>query len=135
MDPELVSYTVDDPPLDATSGTKYFTVTDHMDAMPRSLYDAKVSFKAEITEIEGGIKWVIKAPLGLVQTSIWIIEGEEEENDGGEKGVLSLVENVSISCSRLLMGTVKGKCEANWKGIHGRFADRLKNETAGSSPP
>jgi hypothetical protein len=125
FDPEFVKYTVDEPPSTATNtATKYYTITDHMDALPRAIWDATVSFNAEITDISNGIEWVIKAPLGLVQTSVWTIE-PALDTDGDADTKLCLVEDVVISCSRLLVGTVKSKCESNWSGIHAKFVQKL----------
>jgi hypothetical protein len=41
---------------------------------------------------------------------------------------LELVEEVTIRCSRLLVGIVKGQCEADWKQIHGKMVARLVGE-------
>lgn len=98
-----------------------------MHALPAGLYDTTVNFKAEMTDVETGIKWIIKAPLGLVQTSNWSIEPSgPEDGIGEEKGKgLVLVERVLIAANRLLVATVKGKCMENYKGIHGKFAAKL----------
>ena len=53
---------------------------------------------------------------------------EGGENDGAEKSEWSLVEDVFISGPRFVVGIVKGKCEENWRGIHGRL---LKHMNAG----
>lgn len=86
-----------------------------MKGIPKAIYDAKVTYKAELTDVEDGIKWVIKAPLGFVQNSHWRLEQEGTD--------LILIEDVHLSCSRLMMGTVRGKCEESWSGIHGKFVD------------
>jgi hypothetical protein len=97
-----------------------------MHTLPRGLWDTNVSFNAEITDVENGVKWVIKAPLGLVQTSAWSVEpAEEKDGVEGEEGRLVLVEDVEIRCSRLLIGTVSAKCEENWRGVHGRWVEHL----------
>jgi hypothetical protein len=95
-----------------------------MHTLPRGLWDTTVSFNAEITDTDNGVEWVIKAPMGLVQTSNWAVV-PALETDGTEENTLVLVEDVVISCSRLLVGTVKGKCEENWKGVHARFVEQL----------
>ena len=125
LDPELDHYTVVDPPSDAPNpATKYYKVTDNMHTLPRGLWDTTVTFGAEITDIENGCEWVIRAPLGLVQNTMWTLE-PALDTDGTEENTLCLVEDVSITCSRLLVGTVKGKCEENWQGIHARFVQHL----------
>jgi hypothetical protein len=90
-----------------------------MKALPRSIWDAKVTFKAEMTDLLDRLEWVIHAPLGLYQKSIWKIEPPNDEYG------LCLIEDIEITCSRLLVGTVRAKCEENWKGVHGKFADKL----------
>jgi hypothetical protein len=95
-----------------------------MHTLPRGLWDTTVSFNAEITDTDNGVEWVIKAPMGLVQTSNWAVVPATDA-DGAEENTLVLVEDVVISCSRLLVGTVKGKCEENWKGVHARFVEQL----------
>jgi hypothetical protein len=90
-----------------------------MEALPRSIWDAKVSFKAEMTDLPDRLEWVIHAPLGVYQKSIWKIELPSD------KYGLCLVEDIEITCSRLLVGTVRSKCEGNWKGVHQKFADKL----------
>lgn len=105
-----------------------------MRALPKGLWDSTVTFEAHITDVDEGIDWLILAPLGLRQTTTWRlvktdtlpsedIAGLEFE---GERGEHCLVEDVKIEANRLLTGTVKGKCQENWKGVHGRFVERLK---------
>jgi len=86
-----------------------------------------VSFKAEMTDVENGIQWVIRAPLGLVQTSNWSIEpaGSEEVVEEGKGKGLVLVEKVLIAANRILVNTVKNKCLENYGGIHKKFVEKL----------
>lgn len=111
----------------------YSKVTDNMHTLPKGLWDTTVTFEAEITNTEDGIIWVIKAPLGLVQRTTWRLLKTEtlaKEDVGvmeGERGEWSLVEDVEISANRILVGTVRGKCEENWRGIHGRYIGHLKD--------
>lgn len=92
-----------------------------MHTLPRGLWDTTVSFNAEITDLQNGVEWIIKAPLGLWQRSLWRVVKNEEPQEG--EGEWVLTEDVEIKCSRLLAGTVKGKIEDNWKGVHGRFLE------------
>jgi hypothetical protein len=152
FDPEYASHTSHPPPPVSSASktppnpnTKYYTITDHMEALPKGLWDTKVSFQSEITDVERGVEWVIRAPLGLVQRSWWTVEdmdGLEEavreriegkagadvveggrkqagQKEKGKRYVLS--ERLEITCSRFLVGYVKGKVEANWKGIHEKY--------------
>jgi hypothetical protein len=104
-----------------------------MHTLPKGLWDTTVTFESLITNTEDGVEWVIKAPLGLLQRTQWrLVERSElESGDAGTEGKgeedgLCLVEDVEITASRLLVGTVKGKCEENWKGIHGKFVGHLQ---------
>lgn len=95
-----------------------------MNGIPKALYEAKVTFDAELTELVDGIQWVVKAPLGMTQGSSYKVVEEGEE--------LWLVEDVHVSCSRLLMGTVKAKLESGWSGIHAKIRDRLLEDSGKS---
>lgn len=135
LDPELHSYETL-PSDDAAPTTKRYKVTDHMHTLPKGLWDTTVTFEAQITNTDDGVLWVIKAPLGLVQETKWTItrnadvgKGKEkaaEDGESSEESEWSLVEEVDIKASRLLVGTVKGKCEENWRNIHGRFVGHLQ---------
>ncbi|CBX91685.1 predicted protein [Plenodomus lingam JN3] len=136
LDPEFASYEVlpTDP---AVPQAKRYQVTDHMHALPAGLWGTTVSFLAEMTDVEDGVLWRIKAPLGLLQTTTWKLTRterlEEDEAKGvvdEERGEWSLVEEVEIKANRLLTGTVKAKCEENWPGVHGRFVAHLKEGVA-----
>jgi len=103
-----------------------------MHTLPKGLWDTTVTFEAQITNTDDGVLWVIKAPLGLVQQTKWTIVRNAEVGKGKEKAAeedkseWSLVEEVEIKASRLLVGTVKGKCEENWRRIHGKFVGHLQ---------
>jgi len=85
-----------------------------------------------MTDVENGVDWLVRAPLGLVQRTLFTVEeaGEgdlRDEHDPEKKSDrLVLVEEVEIRCSRFLIGTVKGKIEGNWKGIHKRWIEQLQ---------
>lgn len=123
LDPELVEYT-EEHPADPSPNTRYYSITDHMVGVPKAICDASISFKAEMTDVEDGVKWLVRAPLGLVQQSHWRLT---EEGEG-----LVLIEDVHLACSRLLMGTVRGKCEENWVKIHGNFRAKLLETDGGN---
>jgi hypothetical protein len=107
-----------------------------MHALPKGLWDSTVSFESNMTDTEDGILWIIKAPLGLVQRTTWRCLRTETLADEGKDAVdgstseWSLVEDVEIKANKLLVGTVRGKCEENWPGAHGKFVQRLKGEAA-----
>lgn len=132
-------------PEDAPN-TKHYKITDNLRTIPKGLWGSTVTFESFITNTEEGIEWVIKAPLGLSQQTTWKIlrtadlekgkeKAVEEGTESGESGTAeksewSLVEDVLISGSRFIVGTVKGKCEENWRGIHGRLLDHMKTPIA-----
>lgn len=131
LDPEFSSYEEISPPSGTTNEkTKFYKVTDVMHALPAHLWDSTVSFTAEITDIDNGVDWIVHAPLGLTQKTLFTVENAgEKDSELDEKdrdGRLVLVEDVEIKCSRLLIGTVKGKIEGNWKGIHKRWIEHLE---------
>lgn len=137
LDPELAHYE-SLPSEESAPNTKRYKVTDHMHTLPKGLWDTTVTFESQITNTEDGVEWVIKAPLGLVQRTTWKLVRREDVGKGKEKASeddaseeqkseWSLVEDVEIKASRLLVGTVKGKCEENWRGIHGKFVGHLKS--------
>ncbi|KAF2118023.1 hypothetical protein BDV96DRAFT_644354 [Lophiotrema nucula] len=139
LDPELAHYEA--LPTEASApDTKRYKVTDHMHTLPKGLWDTTVTFECQLTNTEDGVKWVIKAPLGLLQTTTWRIVKKEElekgkerasdDEDAGAKVEWCLVEDVEIKASRLLVGTVKSKCEENWRGIHRTFVGHLKGVDA-----
>ncbi|KAF1994702.1 hypothetical protein P154DRAFT_539366 [Amniculicola lignicola CBS 123094] len=141
LDPDLSHYEAlpTDP---AAPDAKRYKVTDSMQ-LPKavsSVIGQGVSFESVITDKADGVEWVIKAPLGLVQTSQWTVKNvkdldakkvkqvKEAKRKAGEtdvEGEWWLVEDVEIKASRLLMGTAKGKCEGNYGKIHGRFVGYL----------
>lgn len=139
LDPELAHYE-SLPSEESAPNTKRYKVMDHMHTLPKGLWDTTVTFESQITNTEDGVEWVIKAPLGLVQRTTWklvrsedvgkgkekVVEDDQSRSSKEEKSEWSLIEDVEIKASRLLVGTVKGKCEQNWKGIHGKFVGHLK---------
>lgn len=136
LDPEFASY--ETLPTDPTvPNAKRYKVTDHMEALPAGLWGTTVSFTAEMTDIEDGVLWIIKAPLGLLQTTTWKLMRTETLGDEDVKGTVeeergewSLVQHVEIKANRLLTGIVKAKCEENWPGTHGKFVAHLKEGLA-----
>ncbi|KAI1433758.1 hypothetical protein GGR50DRAFT_471239 [Xylaria sp. CBS 124048] len=95
---------------------RVYEVVDHL---PNPVWSSNVVSREEFVHHDEGI-WVrIHSPMGVVMETLWSVRGTQ---DG--KG-LELVEDVVISCSRLLMSLVKGQVENNWKGIHKKIIDRL----------
>ena len=124
LDPEFASYETLESEA-ATPNTKRYKVTDHLQTL---LWDTTVTFESQMTNTETGIQWVIKAPLGLLQRTSWRVV-KSDEVDGKENSGESewcLVEDVEINASRLLLGTVKSKCESSWRGVHAKFCGHLQ---------
>ncbi|EAQ92854.1 hypothetical protein CHGG_01089 [Chaetomium globosum CBS 148.51] len=119
-----------------------YRVTDIVHAIPAGIWDTNVVSVFEITDIEDGWFVRIRSPLSVVMETFWRVRevagagagagesgGEGDEGGEGEAGPgLELVEEITISCSRLLMGIVKSQCENDWKQIHGKMVARLVGE-------
>ena len=97
-------------------------MTDLVHTLPAGLWDSNVVSTYEITNIANGLFVRILSPMSVAMDTIWTIKAGEEE------GSLELVEDVSINCSRLLVGTVKGLCESGWAKIHAKMIERLEAE-------
>jgi len=108
----------------ATGETKCYQVTDLVHTLPAGLWDSNVVSTYEMTDVADGVFVRIKSPMSVVMDTMWTVQGEP--------GSLKLVEDVSINCSKLLVGTVKGLCEAGWGKIHAKMLEKLATEVAKS---
>lgn len=106
---------------------KCYVVTDRVHALPAGLWDSDVVSRYEFVDIEKGVFVRIRSPLGVVMESVWEVR---EAGDGS--GGLELVEDIVISCSRLLIGTVKSTCDSGWQGIHEKMIAELQKEDGGA---
>lgn len=112
------------------------------------MWDTTVVYEAAITNTADGVEWVIRAPLGLVQRTVWRVakrsgaeqSGAEQSGAKGRQeevnvvngvGEWCLVEEVEITANRVLLGVVRGKCEQNWRGVHARFVEGLDENVEG----
>ena len=95
-----------------------------MHALPAGLWDSDVVSTSQIVNLERGIFVRLRSPLSIVMETVW----EVREVEGSEDGALEIVEESVIACSRFLAGIVKGQCETNWKGIHGKLIRIMKGE-------
>ncbi|KAI1338632.1 hypothetical protein F5Y15DRAFT_416854 [Xylariaceae sp. FL0016] len=96
---------------------KLYEVVDHV---PNPVWSSNVVSKEEFVDFADGL-WVrIRSPMGVVMETKWFVR-EKKEGGGG----LELVEDVDVSCTKLLLGIVKGQVENNWKGIHERIVKRM----------
>lgn len=107
-----------------------YRVTDVVHAIPAGIWDTNVVSVYEFADLAEGVFVRIRSPLGVVMETVWRVadvEGGSSKNGVG----LELVEEVTVRCSRLLLGIVKGACETNWRGIHGKMVERLEKEAKG----
>lgn len=102
---------------------KCYVVTDRVHALPAGLWDSDVVSRYEFVDIATGVFVRIRSPLGVVMESVWEVR---EKGEGGAG--LELVEDIVITCSRLLIGTVKSTCDSGWQGIHLKMIAHLQNE-------
>ncbi|KAF5023900.1 hypothetical protein F66182_4022 [Fusarium sp. NRRL 66182] len=96
-----------------------YSITDRVHALPAGLWDSDVVSTAEFFDLERGLFVRMRGPMGMTLETVWQIE---EAKDGG----LEIVEEISIACSRLMLGVIKGSCEAGWKGVHDKMLERLR---------
>ncbi|KAI1499181.1 hypothetical protein F5X99DRAFT_294120 [Biscogniauxia marginata] len=102
--------------LTPTGGVTVYEVVDHV---PNPVWSSTVVSREEFVDFADGL-WVrLRSPMGVVMETVWTVRER-----GGDDG-LELVEDVKISCSRLLLGIVKGQVEGNWTSIHKKIVDRM----------
>jgi hypothetical protein len=101
--------------------TDVFSVTDIVHAIPAGLWDTNVVSTYEFTNIAEGVFVRIKSPMSIVMDTVWEIKPDAD-------GKLELVEDIAISCSRLLIGVVRSQCENGWAKIHAKMLGRLEEE-------
>ncbi|KAM0283649.1 hypothetical protein ACHAQH_002428 [Verticillium albo-atrum] len=97
--------------------TKCYQVTDVVHTLPAGLWDSDIVSTYEFTNLADGLFVRIRSPMSIVLETVWSIEGEGE---GPE-----MKETVTIKCSRLLVGVIRGQCEGNWKVIHAQMVAGL----------
>lgn len=106
-----------------------YRVTDIVHAIPAGIWDTSLVSTYELTEIRDGLFVRIRSPLSVVMDTFWEVRAVEQgDADGGQAEVLELVEDMTIQCSRLLVGLVKGQCENGWGHIHAKMIARLEGE-------
>lgn len=99
-----------------------YSVTDRIHTLPAGLWDSDVISSYEFFDLESGVFVRTRGPMGLVLETVWKIKESECGN-------LEIVEQVSITCSRLIMGMIKSSCEAGWKGVHGKMLERIEESS------
>ncbi|CAN8097213.1 unnamed protein product [Discula destructiva] len=111
-----------------TGETRCYEVTDRMPgvALFAKLLPglATTNIYYEMTNTKDGIFMFLQAPLGVTQERRWVAES----GDG-----LKIVENVTIFCSRLLYGTVKGQQDQDWHSVHTKYVKKMGGEVGTQS--
>lgn len=125
------SYKVPAAVAGAASGSpavvKLYEVQDHV---PNPVYSSNVTSREEMVDFADGL-WVrVRSPMAVVMETTWTVR---EKSGGGEGEGLELVEEVYVSCNRMLMGIVKSSVEANWQKIHDKIVARMVGDAAASS--
>ncbi|KAI1774140.1 hypothetical protein F4818DRAFT_421001 [Hypoxylon cercidicola] len=104
---------------------RVYEVVDHV---PNPVWSSSVVSKEELVNVRDGLFVRIRSPLAVVMETRWLVRERKAGADDGEgegEGELELVEDVEITCSKLLVGIVKGQVDNNWQGIHARIVKRM----------
>lgn len=131
-DPHMVKFETTDPPMEkpvipadrnatAISEAACYKVTDKVNTIPGGLWDSNVVSTYEFLDVETGVFVRIRSPLNTVMETLWTVR------ENGE-GKLELFEDVVITCSKLLVGTITDMCESGWKDIHRKMMDKVRDE-------
>lgn len=118
------------PPMVAVAGRprRFYEVHDLVHNLPGGLWDSNVVSTCEMTDVESGLFVRLHSPMGVVMDTCW----EIAPVDGAEGEAFELVEEITISASRLLVGLVKSLCEGGWQKIHDKMMERLTTELEAS---
>ncbi|KAI6088793.1 hypothetical protein F4821DRAFT_82174 [Hypoxylon rubiginosum] len=115
-----------------------YEVVDHV---PNPVWSSSVVSREELVSVKDGLFVRIRSPLAVVMETRWYVrerKGAVVDNNGekGEEGEaeLELVEDCEITCSKLLVGIVKGQVDNNWQGIHARIMARMVEDAKKSAP-
>lgn len=118
--------------IEAVSETKYYEVHDLVHNLPGGMWDSNVVSSYEMTNTPEGVFVRIRSPMSVVMDTYWTIRempaGEVAENGDKTPGGLAIVEEITISAPRLVVGIVKGLCEGGWKQIHDKMLARFEPE-------
>ncbi len=111
----------DDRQVTGTSEPDCYKVMDKVHTLPAGLWDSNVESRYEFINVERGVFVRIRSPLNSMMETVWTARENED-------GSIDLVEDVLISCSRVLVGTITSMCEAGWKGIHESMVAKLQEK-------
>ncbi|KAH7027504.1 uncharacterized protein B0I36DRAFT_327228 [Microdochium trichocladiopsis] len=107
----------------------YVNVYELTDEMPNPVFSSTINSRLEYVNLEKGLWTRVNSPMGVVLETAWIVV---DAADGS--GALELHQDIVISCSRMLVGIVKGNIEANRGGIHKLIRARIEKEMGGPGP-
>ncbi|KAI1765323.1 hypothetical protein GGR53DRAFT_268281 [Hypoxylon sp. FL1150] len=107
-----------------------YEVVDHV---PNPVWSSSVVSKEELVDVKDGLFVRIRSPLSVVMETRWYVRERERGEDVEGEGELELVEDCEITCSKLLVGIVKGQVDNNWKGIHERIMARMVEDAKKSA--
>lgn len=125
--PSFESYKV--PAAVAAGGSPIVKLYEVQDHVPNPVYSSNVTSREEMVDFADGL-WVrVRSPMAVVMETTWTVR---EKSGSDEKEGLELVEEVYVSCNRMLMGIVKSSVEANWQKIHDKIVVRMV-EDAGAA--
>ncbi|KAF4981071.1 hypothetical protein FZEAL_3047 [Fusarium zealandicum] len=108
--------------INPVAPAKCYSVTDRMHTLPAGLWDSDVVSTVEFFDLDNGLFVRMRGPMGMLMETVWHIQQAED-------GSCEMVEDIVISCSRLMIGVVKSSCETGWKGVHSKMLERLKGSS------
>ena len=101
--------------------TKTYEIIDKIDGLgswTKRFSPDTVTYHADMTNMEDGMRSVVKAPMGIVSYITWKVTEVEES--------LVLEETGEVNCYRLVGGLVKGAIEDSHKQLAARFVEILE---------
>lgn len=104
-----------------TSEPDCYKVTDKVHTLPAGLWDSNVESRYEFINVERGVFVRIRSPLNSMMETVWTAREMDD-------GTVELVEDVLITCSRILVGTITSMCESGWEGIHKTMIGKLQDK-------
>lgn len=119
MDPHLVSYHPL-PILASSPSTKCYKVFERCDNLPK-FFAADQNADVQYTDLPNGIHTWVKSSMGLTSDTHLTIETKSD-------GQMVMVEDAVLTCSRVWMPIVKSQCEANWREVHQKFVDIIREK-------
>ncbi|KAH8675384.1 hypothetical protein BX600DRAFT_171298 [Xylariales sp. PMI_506] len=114
----------------AGAGSRVVKVYEMTDDVPNPVWSSTVISVQEVVDHTTGVFTRVASPMAVKMETTWEVR-EVADDDG--KGGLELVEDMFVSCSRMLITLVKNQVEANVRGIHDRIiAKMVEAATAGA---